>query len=67
MVDKKHCMSSYSAFRYIEDKNKDFADGFHHQNIPPLPDEERILVHTAQDIDREIMNQFSEINNKNLA
>ena len=24
MIDKKYCMSSYMAFRYIEDDNKDF-------------------------------------------
>lgn len=24
MVDKNYCMSSYMAFRYIEDKDKDF-------------------------------------------
>ena len=27
MVDKKYCMSSYMAFRYIEDDNKDFYEG----------------------------------------
>lgn len=28
MVDKNYCMSSYMAFRYIEDDNKDFyAEG----------------------------------------
>ena len=27
MIDKKYCMSSYMAFRYIEDDNKDFYEG----------------------------------------
>ena len=27
MIDKKYCMSSYMAFRYIEDENKNFAGG----------------------------------------
>lgn len=27
MVDKKYCMSSYLAFRYIEDDNRDFFEG----------------------------------------
>lgn len=27
MVDKKYCMSSYMALRYIEDDNKDFYEG----------------------------------------
>lgn len=25
MIDKKYCMSSYMAFRYIEDDNKEFT------------------------------------------
>lgn len=27
MIDKNYCMSSYMAFRYIEDDNKDFCAG----------------------------------------
>lgn len=63
MVDKKYCMSSYLALRYIEDDNKDFLVGGHHQNIKPLNDSDRILVSSSEDIDIEIqrqMNQFSE-------
>lgn len=26
MIDKNYCMSSYLAFRYIEDNNKDFLE-----------------------------------------
>lgn len=36
MIDKKYCMSSYMAFRYIEDDNKEFYEGFKHNNIKPL-------------------------------
>ena len=28
MVDKNYCMSSYLAFRYIEDPDKDFAEAY---------------------------------------
>ncbi|RKJ05470.1 asparagine synthase [bacterium D16-54] len=66
MVDKKYCMSSYMAFRYIEDDEKDFFEGLHHQNIKPIPLDERILVHTAADIDQEFEKQFSNIRNKKL-
>lgn len=66
MVDKKYCMSSYMAFRYIEDDNKDFFDGMHHKNIKPLPIGERIGVRTADDIGREFENQFVEIRDKKL-
>ena len=57
MVDKKYCMSSYMAFRYIEDDNKDFYDGMKHKNIELLSDEDRIYVKTSDDIDREIAKQ----------
>ena len=56
-------MSSFLAFRYIEDDNKDFYPGIHHQSITPIPDDKRILVRTSEDIDKEIqkqMNQFAE-------
>lgn len=62
-VDKNFCMSSYMAFRYIEKDGMEFYPGLHHENIKPIPDEQRILVHTTDDIDREIgkqMEQFKE-------
>lgn len=58
MVDKRYCMSSYMAFRYIEDENKDFYEGMKHECIKAVPDEQRILVHTSDDIDREIGKQM---------
>lgn len=64
MTDKKYCMSSYMAFRYIEDDNKDFYDVGGHSNIKPLPDSERILVHTADDIDRGIGKQMEQFKDK---
>ncbi|NLL97417.1 MAG: asparagine synthase, partial [Clostridiaceae bacterium] len=63
MVDKKYCMSSYMAIRYIEQDDKDFYLGMHHSNIKPITDEQRVLVYTSDDIDREIgkqMEQFKE-------
>lgn len=58
MTDKKYCMSSYMAFRYIEDDSKEFYDGMKHRNFKPIADVDRILVHTAEDIDREIGKQM---------
>lgn len=63
-VDKRYCMSSYMAFRYIEDDNKDFYEEGHHVNIKALPDSERILVRTDEDIDREINKQMERFKNK---
>lgn len=64
MIDKKYCMSSYMAFRYIEDDDKDFYEGMHHRNLAPIPDEERIYVKTAEDIDREIGKQMVAFDDK---
>lgn len=64
MVDKKYCMSSYMAFRYIEDENKEFYEGFKHRNIKPLNDNEKISVNTIEDIDREIERQIDQFKNK---
>lgn len=57
LVDKKYCMSSYMAFRYIEDDKKNFYIGGDHKNITPIPDKDRILVKTVEDIDRELNKQ----------
>lgn len=66
MVDKKYCMSSYMAFRYIAADGKEFYEGMHHANIQPIPRYERIPVYTAQDIDREITKEFATLRNKKL-
>ena len=62
MVDKAYCMSSYLAFRYIEDCDKDFYGNGHHRNIEPTKD--KILVETADDIDREIRRQLDKYRDK---
>ena len=64
MVDKKYCMSSYMALRYIEKDDMDFYDEMHHSNIKPLSDDQRILVHTSDDIDREIGKQMEQFKDK---
>lgn len=66
MVDKNYCMSSYLAFRYIEDDEKDFFPGLHHQNIKPYPPEQRQLVSTSGDIDRAITETFSKLKGERL-
>ena len=65
MIDKKYCMSSYMAFRYIEKDNVDFYDnGGKHNNTIPIPDNQRILVRTSDDIDCEIGKQMEQYRNK---
>lgn len=58
MIDKRYCMSSYMAFRFIEKDDMDFYPGIHHQNIQLIPDDQRILVKSSDDIDREIGKQM---------
>lgn len=60
MVDKKFCMSSFLAFRYIEKDDMDFYEGMRHENFHPTPDAEKILVKTPEDIDREIQKQIDQ-------
>lgn len=59
MIDKKYCMSSYLAFRYIEKDDVDFYEGMHHSNIIPMPDEEKHPIRTADDIGRTIEESFA--------
>lgn len=59
--DKDFCLSSYIAFRYIWKNGYDFFPGFHHRNIQPLPDKERIQVWSPEDIDREIRQQMDNL------
>lgn len=64
MENKNFCMSSYMAFRYIEKEDMDFFAVCKHKNIIPIPDDKRILVKTANDIDREIGIQMKKFENK---
>lgn len=49
------------AFRYIWKDGVDFCEGFQHKNYRPADENERIPVHTASDIDREIRRQFDRL------
>jgi len=59
MVDKRWCMSSYLAFRYIERDGMEFYDGMHHKNIDVIPDAEKALVSTPQEIGAAIERQLA--------
>lgn len=64
MVDKNYCMSSYLAFRYIEDINKNFSKELKHEHFKSMREEEKIKVRTAEDIDNEIKKVFKKIEKK---
>lgn len=58
MIDKDLSMSSFLALRYTEKPDVDFTEKLHYRH-PQLPDDaERILVHTAQDINDAIEAQL---------
>lgn len=61
MVDKNFCMSSYLAFRYIEADGIEFKEGLRHENFKPLPDSEKTVCFTADDIDKSIEKQFGDL------
>ena len=66
MVDKNFCMSSYLAFRYIEQDGMDFYDGLSHENIPLSNSELFTYVHTADEIDAEIQKVFDSLKGEKL-
>lgn len=64
MVNKKYCMSSYMAFRFIEKDDMDFYPGMHHENIKQLPESERIPVRTSEEIGQAIEKQIKQFDGK---
>src|SRR3712207_832010 len=64
MVDKNFCLSSYFAYRYLYKDGVDFMEGKQHQNFVPLSPKEKVIVTSAQDIDKEIQQQFNALYEK---
>ena len=60
-ADKNYCMSSYLAFRYIERDDKDFFEGMHHKNIDVIPDDQKTLVSTPEEIGAAIKRQLDSV------
>lgn len=66
MIDKQYCMSSYMAFRYIEKEDVDFYEETKHHNFVPAPEHEKILVDSAEAIDREVAQVFEGLKGQRL-
>ena len=64
MIDKDYCINSYLAFRYIERDDMNFYAGMHHGNINLLPDNEKTLVRTADEIGAAIEKQMTAFKDK---
>lgn len=65
-VDKQYCMSSYLAFRYVEDTSKVFFPGLHHNRMPLTPEEEKKPVRTALAIDSAIEQALDSVRGERL-
>ena len=60
-VDKRYCMSSYIAFRYIDRDDKDFYEGMHHKNYTLPHESEKLVVATADEIGAAIEKQLESL------
>ena len=66
VIDKNYCMSSYLAFRYIEDADKDFAEGIHHKADSVFNGGDKIPVRTAEEIATAYRDAFQAKSDVNL-
>lgn len=65
-ADKNYCMSSFLAFRYIVDGGKDFAPGLKHKHFVQMPEDRKIPVSSAREIDRALADQFRPLSGEKL-
>ena len=66
MIDINYCMSSYLAFRYIIDDNKDFFNNTKHRLYKLVPEEMKNIVSCEKDIDIVLKKTFSNLNDLKL-
>lgn len=66
MDNKNLCMSLYLALRYIPEANIDFYKDLKHKNVRLYSEEEKILVKTADDVDRELKNRLKILEGKKM-
>ncbi len=64
MIDKKFCLSSYFAYRYIYKDGVDFYEGMSHSNIKPVAAHDQIKVDSAADISLRIKEQIDALYKK---
>lgn len=64
IVDKNYCMSSYLAFRFVEDPNKVFKDALMHKEHDLIEQEKKKPCRTATDIERYIKESLEKLDLK---
>lgn len=52
MVDRNYCMSSYLTFRYVEDKEKKFAENLDIIEYIPVNEGDKIICNSSEEIER---------------
>lgn len=67
IVDKNYCMSSYLVLRYIDDKNRGFAENLPHEDFEPMSSAEQISCDSAEDIEKVIQKAFRKLDLSNAA
>ena len=67
IVDQNYCMSSYLVLRYIDDKNRGFAENLPHEDFEPMPSAEQISCDSAEDIENVIQKSFRKLDLSNAA
>ena len=63
MVNKVYCMSSYLGLRYVEKENMDFCKNLKYKRPYLLPEKEKILIYTPNDIHNAIIKQLEIVQN----
>ena len=66
MVDKIYCMSSFLAFRYIYEKDKDFGPLLHHEHFVQISDDKKTIVSNAKEVDEALRKDFERFKGKKL-
>ena len=64
MVDRKFSISSFLALRFTEMPDVDFTDKLKYRRPEMPPDDNRILVKTAEDIDNALKSQIDAVKAK---
>ena len=64
MIDKDFCMSSFLALRYVEKRGVDFCEQYRYKSPKLPPDDKRIPVKSAKEIDRAITAQLDLLKQK---
>lgn len=66
MVDKDYCCSSFLAFRYIEDPNKNFFEHTHHRTYELPRENELTSIGNELELDNELKRIFETVSDKKI-